>query len=121
MPRGAKALAKSKNSARRNRLPPPPPLSDEEKLITLYLSHVSRGHPDVTTIRIAYDARIGALRHAICLLEGYRGVTLLDGVRLLDEDNFRLIDYDLYDGDVVCVVDHSAASSSAASSSAARA
>ena len=126
MPRGAKAMAKSKNAARRNRLPPPPPLSGEDKLIKLYLSHVSRGHPDVTTIRIAYDARIGALRHAICLLEGYRGVTLLDGVRQLDEDNFRLIDYELFDGDVVCVVDNSvaystAASSSAASSSAARA
>jgi hypothetical protein len=117
MPRGAKAMAKSKNAARRNRLPPPPPLSDEEKLITLYLWHVSRGHPDITTIRIAYDAPLGALRHAICLLEGYRGpVTLIDDVRELNEDAFRLIDYDLYDGDVVRVVDRSVASSSAASS-----
>jgi hypothetical protein len=118
MPRGAK----SKNAARRNRLPPPPPLTEEEKMITLYLWHVSRGSPDITTIRIPGDAPLGALRHAICLLEGYRGpVTLIDDARQLNDDTIRLVDYELFDGDIVRVVDNSAASSSAASSSAARA
>ncbi len=117
MPRGAK----SKNAARRNRLPPPPPLSEEEKLITLYVWHVSRGSPDITTMRIPFDAPLEALRHAICTLWNYSGpVTLLDDVRQLNDDALRIIDYELFDGDIVRVVDRSEASSSAASSSADR-
>ena len=117
MPRGAK----SKYAARRNRLPPPEPVPERDRLITLFLWHVHRGHPDITTIRIANDAPLEALRAAICLYEGYRSVTLIDDVRQLNDDSLRLIDYDLHDGDIVRVVDNSAAaSSSAASSSAAR-
>jgi hypothetical protein len=108
MPRGAN----SKNAARRNRVPPAP-VPEADRMITLFVWHVSRGHPDITTIRIAYDAPLEALRHAICLYEGYRGpVTLLDDARQLNDDARRLVDYDLNDGDIVRVVDNSAAASS---------
>ena len=118
MPRGAK----KQNAARRNRLPPPPPLTDEQKMIKLYVWHVSREHPNITEIRVPCDAPLFVLRHSIRTLWNYRGeVTLLDDVRELNDDDNRLDEYELFDGDIVRVVDRSVASSSAASSSAARA
>ena len=74
-----------KNAERRNRLPP---LSEEERQMTLYLWHVTRGHPDISTITIANDASVGDLRRAICLLEGFSNpVTLKSDIEELSDDS----------------------------------
>jgi hypothetical protein len=111
-PKAMKVRKSMKNAERRNRLPP---LAEEDRRITLYLWHVTRGHPDISTISIANDASIGALRRAICSQEGYTNpVTLKSDNEELTDDSRRIIEYELYDGDIVRIVEGSVASSSAA-------
>ncbi len=104
-----------KNAARRNRLPPPPPLSEEDRQIQLYLWHVTRGNPEISTIRVPFDVTIGDLRSAICAQEGYSTpLTLKSDLFELSNDSLTLEHYGLSEDDIVRVIEVSAASSSAA-------